>query len=1638
MASASSFCRETNPRARAARPLSSPVIAEEGQVLLGWRDVPVSNAGLPKIVTVAEPFHRQVFIGRGAGVGADDDFERRLYLIRKVTSNRIVALGGGKERSEYYPVSMSCRTLVYKGMFLAFQLGEYYLDLHDPRFKSAVSLVHQRFSTNTFPSWRLAHPYRMVAHNGEINTLRGNVNWMAARQASVSSPLFGHDISKLWPISYEGQSDTACFDNALEFLVQGGYSLPHAMMMLIPEAWAGNPLMDEKRRSFYEYHAALMEPWDGPAAVAFTDGRQIGATLDRNGLRPARYFVTDDDKVILASEMGVLPYPEERILQKWRLQPGKMLLIDLERGRIVSDEEIKAELAELHPFQDWLDAGQIRVSGLPSARVAAARSNIPLLDRQQAFGYTQESWKFVMQPMVEGGQEAVGSMGTDTPVSALSNKPKLLHTYFKQNFAQVTNPPIDPIREELVMSLVSFIGPRPNILDLEGTSTQKRLEIHQPILTNERLERIRALDGALAVPFRTRTLDITYSADLGATGMEDALDHLSDQAEQAVRDGFNIIVLSDRMVGPERIAISSLLATSAVHHHLIRKGLRTSVGLVVETGEAHEVHQYCTLAGYGAEAINPYLAFETIEAMLPEIDEPIDYEEAEKRYIKAVSKGILKVMSKMGISTYQSYCGAQIFDAVGLRSSFVEKYFTGTHTQVEGVGLEEIARETAERHRLAFSDAPVFKNALDVGGDYAFRIRGEAHMWRPETVAKLQHAVRSNVPERFREFSSMVNDQSEQLMTLRGLFRIKDSGEIGHGTVPLEEVEPAVDIVKRFSTGAMSYGSISREAHTTLAIAMNRIGGKSNTGEGGEETDRYKPLPNGDSMRSAIKQVASGRFGVTTEYLVNSDMMQIKIVQGAKPGEGGQLPGHKVDSIIAKVRHSTPGVGLISPPPHHDIYSIEDLAQLIFDLKNVNPDADVSVKLGSEVGVGTVAAGVAKARADHVTIAGFEGGTGASPLTSIKHAGSPWEIGLAETHQTLVLNELRGRIAVQVDGGVRTGRDVVIGALLGADEFGFATAPLIAVGCIMMRKCHLNTCPVGVATQDPVLRKRFKGQPEHVINFFFMIAEEVREFMAALGVRKFDELIGRSDWLDKERAIAHYKARGLDFTNLFFKPNVPPEVATFNSERQKHPIDEVLDRKLIQLARPALQDRQPVKLDLTIRNTDRTTGAMLSGAVAKLYGHNGLPEDTIWITLRGTAGQSFGAWVANGITLDLVGDANDYVGKGLSGGRLIVRPAKEARIVPEDSIIVGNTVLYGAIAGECYFRGVAGERFAVRNSGAMAVVEGTGDHGCEYMTGGIVVVLGKTGRNFAAGMSGGVAYVLDEDATFEQRCNMAMVDLEPIPAEEERMNRFGHQAGDLQGHGLVDVQRDMTRFDADPPASAHREPPALHRLGSGQADPRQLGGLSAEIRQGDADRVSPGAGADEPGPGGGSDRLRRPRDRRTACAWELSPVGHLWRSQIRQLPEGEVDGRISRPPLPLALRRHHQRREPRAGVSCEISARSGAGGRVRRRADACPIQCDHPLSGAWLAAPAGRPVPCRQGRRVAVLGAILPRALYRGLPVPHGVSRPAETDARALAGCERRSRARPDGAASGGSRLARRAVDDGGRYRASCLYARCA
>ncbi|PCI03964.1 MAG: glutamate synthase large subunit [Hyphomicrobiales bacterium] len=1377
------------------------VARSEGLSVLGWRTLEVDNSALSKDPEIAgtEPLHRQCFLGCSDDIKTEDDFERRLYLTRKVISNQIFQETEGRDNG-YYMVSMSCRTIVYKGMFLADQLGPYFKDLTDPRCKSAIALIHQRFSTNTFPSWKLAHPYRMVAHNGEINTLRGNKNWMAARQASVSSPLFGDNISKLWPISYEGQSDTACFDNALEFLLRGGYSLAHAVMMLVPEAWAGNPLMDDDRRAFYEYHAALMEPWDGPAAIAFTDGVQIGATLDRNGLRPARYVVTKDDRVIMSSESGVLPIADEDIVTKWRLQPGKMLLIDMKEGKIISDQEIKQQLADANPYKEWVERTQIVIEEMPVAAKPAIGHVSTLLDRQQAFGYTQEDLKILMAPMATTGMEALGSMGTDTPISAISNKSKMLYTYFKQLFAQVTNPPIDPIREESVMSLVSFIGPRPNILDLKGAATMKRLEVRQPILTNEDLEKIRAIGDIGDNQFQTKTLDITYSADRGSEGMKEAIDILCQRAEKSVRGDYNIIVLSDRQIAASRIAIPALLATAAVHHHLIRKGLRTSVGLVVESGEPREVHHFCMLAGYGAEAINPYLAFETLGHMFERGDFPdeVDAYEVTSRYIKAVDKGILKVMSKMGISTYQSYCGAQIFDAVGLSSEFIKAYFTGTATLIEGAGLVEISKETVDRHDKAFGKNQVLRNSLEVGGEYMYRMRGEVHAWTPENIAKLQHSVRGNSYATFQEFSKLVDNAAENNASIRGLFDIKSAKDDGRKSVPIDEVESVETIVKRFSTGAMSFGSISREAHTTLARAMNQIGGKSNTGEGGEESDRFAPMPDGspNPERSAIKQIASGRFGVTAEYLANADMLQIKVAQGAKPGEGGQLPGHKVDAVIAKTRHSTQGVGLISPPPHHDIYSIEDLAQLIFDLKNVNENAAISVKLVSEVGVGTVAAGVAKARADHITISGYDGGTGASPLTSLKHAGSPWEMGLAETHQTLVLNGLRSRIALQVDGGLRTGRDVVIGALLGADEFGFSTAPLIATGCLMMRKCHLNTCPVGIATQDPVLRQRFRGTPEDVINYFFFIAEEVRELMAEMGYLNFDEMVGESQMLEQGSLINHWKASGLDFSGMFFKPEAEKS-EIYWTKTQKHPIDDILDRKLVEQAKPALENGEAVQIEVDIFNTDRSAGAMLSGKLAAKYGYDGLPDDTIAVSLKGTAGQSFGAFLAKGISFDLQGDSNDYVGKGLSGGRIVVRPPENVTYKAEESIIVGNTVLYGAISGECYFRGVAGERFGVRNSGAVAVVEGVGDHGCEYMTGGVVVVLGETGRNFAAGMSGGIAYVLDEAGNFAERCNMAMVELEPVPEEDDLLEKLHHHGGDLDHKGRVDVSSDMTRFDEE-------------------------------------------------------------------------------------------------------------------------------------------------------------------------------------------------------------------------------------------------
>ena len=1381
-------------------------VRAEGQVVLGWRDVPIDkDMPMSPNVKVMEPVIRQLFIGRGGDVMVPDALERKLYVIRKMASHAIQKMHL-KHGKEYFVPSISSRTVVYKGLLLADQVGRYYRDLADSRAVTALALVHQRFSTNTFPAWPLAHPYRLIAHNGEINTVKGNFNWLRAREGVMQSPVLGDDLKKLYPIVYEGQSDTATFDNCLELLVMSGYSISHAMMMMIPEAWEQHAEMDEARRAFYEYHAAMMEPWDGPAAIAFTDGRQIGATLDRNGLRPARYIVTDDDLVIMASESGVLPVPQSKIVKKWRLQPGKMFLIDLELGRIIDDKELKDQLANSKPYRQWIERIRIKLDTLPEPvreEIEEGRSSIPMLDRQQAFGWTQEDYKFILRPMAALGEESTGSMGNDTPLAVLSGKNKSLYNYFRQLFAQVTNPPIDPIRENLVMSLVSFIGPKPNVLDINNVNPPLRLEVAQPVLDFADMAQIRHIERVTNGKFKSFELDITYPAAWGKEGIQARVAALCAQAVDAVRSGYNILIVSDRLVDSGRVAIPALLATSAVHQHLIRAGLRTSTGLVVETGSAREVHHFALLGGYGAEAVHPYLAMEAL-AHEHEHDAKVPVDKAIYNYVKAIGKGLQKVMSKMGISTYMSYTGAQIFEAVGLNRPLVEQYFPGTASNIEGIGIFEVAEESLRMHKAAFGNDPLLDGALDEGGEYAFRIRGEEHMWTPDAIAKLQHSTRSGNFSTYKEYAQLINDQSKRHMTLRGLFEFKF--DPAHA-IPLAEVEPAKDIVKRFATGAMSLGSISTEAHSVLAIAMNRIGGKSNTGEGGEDELRYRtelqhgkagikdgdtlasvlgadrvvadvPLKAGDSLRSRIKQVASGRFGVSAEYLASADQIQIKMAQGAKPGEGGQLPGHKVSEYIAKLRFSVPGVGLISPPPHHDIYSIEDLAQLIHDLKNANPQASISVKLVSEVGVGTVAAGVAKAKSDHVVIAGHDGGTGASPVSSIKHAGTPWELGLAETQQTLVLNHLRGRIRVQADGQMKTGRDVVIGALLGADEFGFATAPLVVEGCIMMRKCHLNTCPVGVATQDPVLRAKFQGKPEHVVNFFFFIAEEVRELMAQLGIRRFDELIGRSDLLDMRAGIEHWKARGLDFSRVFHQPRVAAEVARMHVDEQDHGLAKALDHQLIERARPAIERGEKVSFITTVRNVNRTIGAMLSGMVARKYGYEGLPDDTIHIQCNGTAGQSFGAFLAHGVTLDLVGDGNDYVGKGLSGGRIIVRSPNDFRGHGPEHIIVGNTVLYGSLSGEAYFNGVAGERFAVRNSGAAAVVEGVGDHGCEYMTGGTVVVLGETGRNFAAGMSGGVAYVYDPDGSFRLRANLAMVELEEVvPAalqEKDGSQRLWH------------------------------------------------------------------------------------------------------------------------------------------------------------------------------------------------------------------------------------------------------------------------
>jgi glutamate synthase domain-containing protein 2/glutamate synthase domain-containing protein 1/glutamate synthase domain-containing protein 3 len=1325
------------------------ISAEEGQRLLGWRDVPVEPDAAGRLARSNMPSVRQFFVENRAG--DELAFERKLYVIRRRLHREV--------QGRCYVVSLSARTLVYKGRLKGEQLPEFYPDLKDPRVASALALVHERFSTNTLGTWDLAHPYRYVAHNGEINTLRGNINWMRARESRLETPLFGEDLGKLFPIIQPDQSDSATFDNVLELLHLAGRSLPHAVAMMIPEAWENDELMEEERRAFYSYHSALMEPWDGPAAVAFTDGRVIGATLDRNGLRPARYLVTEDGRVVMASEDGALRVPGDEIVERWRLRPGRMLLVDTERHELQHDEDVKKPLFARQPYKKWLEGGEIHLDELPEAGADGNRPEIAtLFERQLAFGYTIEDLRILISPMAQNGKEPDGSMGTDTPLAVLSERPQLLFSYFKQLFAQVTNPPIDPLREELVMSLDISIGPEQNLFD-ETPEHCRRILTESPILSDAALEKIRRLSSE---PFAAATIPIIFSAKAGEKGLEKALDNLCESAEKAVRGGSTVLVLSDRGVSEEQVAIPSLLATAAVHHHLVRTGIRTRTTLIVETAEAREGHHFALLIGYGAAAVNPYLAFETIEEMARTglLDVDISPEEAKKNFVKAIEKALLKIISKMGISTLFSYCGAQIFEIVGLDKDLVDKHFTRTVSRVGGIGLEGIGREVLTRHRRAFTGIEDGPEELEVGGEYQFRVQGAPHQWNQHTIVPLQRAVQTGDFETYKQYSDYFNERSKTFFTLRGLLDFKKD------PVPVEEVEPAKEIVKRFNTGAMSFGSISKETHETLAIAMNRIGGKSNTGEGGEDRDRYAPDPNGDSRRSSIKQVASARFGVTTEYLVNSDQLQIKMAQGSKPGEGGQLPGHKVSEDIARVRHSTPGVGLISPPPHHDIYSIEDLAQLIHDLKNANPRANVSVKLVAAAGVGTVAAGVAKAKADHITIAGHDGGTGASPVSSIKHAGLPWELGIAETQQILVENDLRGRVILQADGALKTGRDVVVAALLGAEDFAFSTAPLVATGCIMMRVCHLNTCPVGIATQDPELRKKFTGTPEHVINYFFFVAEEIRQYMAEMGFRNFDEMVGRSDKLEKREATEYWKVKGLDLSAIFYRPERAKEVSIRHVEQQDHHLRYNLDNELIERSMPALEKEEAVHFSMPIENTRRTVGGMLSGEVARRYGEEGLPDGTIRVDFEGVAGQSFGAWLMRGITFDLRGTTNDYVGKGLSGGRLAVYPSPEVAYEPEKSIVVGNVALYGATSGEAYFRGFAGERFAVRNSGAEAVVEGVGDHGCEYMTGGVVVVLGPTGRNFAAGMSGGIAYILDEEGEFEKLYNPEMVDLEAVESEE--------------------------------------------------------------------------------------------------------------------------------------------------------------------------------------------------------------------------------------------------------------------------------
>ena len=1356
------------------------IIAEEGQRLLGWRTVPTCNKTLGETAVSGEPFIRQLFIQKQYLSQTDPlAWERKLFIIRRCAEKEIVPLVGD---APFYIPSLSGRTIVYKGQFLSEQLSEYYPDLSDPAMESALALVHSRFSTNTFPSWARAHPYRTVIHNGEINTIRGNVNWFKAREAHFTSPLFGDELDKVLPIVDETGSDTGRLDNVLEFLVLSGRSLPHAVMMMIPEPWDKHDQMSPEKRAFYEYHSHLMEPWDGPAAIGFTDGSVVGAVLDRNGLRPSRYIVTKDDRVIMASEVGVLEIDPANVAYKGRLEPGRMLLVDTSQRRIVGDEELKKQIAAERPYQQWLDDNRSTLQDLPSvANNEQLETEVHLhtedavLQHQKAFGYTFEDLRMIIAPMARDGKEALGSMGDDTPLAVLSDKPQPLFSYFKQLFAQVTNPPLDAIREELVTSTETLLGSEGNLLNPQPASC-RQISLPHPILTDEELARLRAT-GHEGVPgsslemdgFKTAVLPILYEVAEGGDGLEAALARLFMAGDEAIRNGANLLILSDLGISRDHAGIPALLATAGLHHHLIRQGTRTRVSLIVESGEPREVHHFAVLLGYGADAINPYLAFATLRDLIrKQLLTDVPYHQAEKHYVKAAVQGVVKILSKMGISTIQSYRGAQIFEALGLHTELVNKYFTGTPSRIQGSDIHLVAKEVQMRHEQAFPERPSGSNALPAGGKYQFREEGEYHLFNPATVHRLQHAVRTGDYATYKKYAADVNDRSHRFATLRGLLKLKKANQ----PVPLDEVESVESICRRFKTGAMSYGSISKEAHESLAIGMNRIGGRSNTGEGGEDPARYTPDKNGDSRNSAIKQVASGRFGVTSQYLTEAEEIQIKMAQGAKPGEGGHLPGRKVYPWIARVRHSTPGVGLISPPPHHDIYSIEDLAQLIFDLKNANPQARINVKLVSEVGVGTIAAGVAKGHADVILISGHDGGTGASPQTSIKHAGLPWELGVAETHQTLLLNGLRDRVVVETDGQLKTGRDVVMAALLGAEEYGFATAPLVALGCIMMRVCHLDTCPVGVATQNPELRKNFSGDPQHVVNFMEFIARDMREIMAEMGFRTIDEMVGRTDRLEVSEAIEHWKLQGIDLTPVLYRPNKTENVGHLlpngRKRPQQHGLAETLDNlMLLDYCRPALERGEPVEGEFTIGNQHRAVGTTLGSAITRRHGMTGLAEDAVWLTFNGSAGQSFGAFIPQGLTLELAGDANDYVGKGLSGGKLIIYPPKTATFAAEENIIIGNVALYGATGGTAYIRGVAGERFAVRNSGATAVVEGVGDHGCEYMTGGKVVILGQTGRNFAAGMSGGVAYVLDWDGRFHERCNQEMVDLEPVSSDAD-------------------------------------------------------------------------------------------------------------------------------------------------------------------------------------------------------------------------------------------------------------------------------